>query len=245
MAKASPAEQLLLLDLQALDSKIVKIDRAVKALASDPEIAAAEVAVADSESARREVAEESATAQHALSEAEHQVEKVQARIEKDRAQIDAGRGTARDMMALQHEIESLTQRRSELETTELELMEAAEEVVPRLEGATASADGTAAQLAQLERARNERGEGLAGERQTLVAQRAELAGRVEAGLLALYEKRLAQHGVGAARLFHGTSEGSGMQLAPGDLAEIRDAAADDVVYCPDSGAILVRSPEWA
>lgn len=244
MAKASPAEQLLLLDLQALDSKIVKIDRAVKTLAVDPEIAAAEATVAEAETARREIAEESAAAQQALTEAEHQVEKVQSRIEKDRAQIDAGRGTARDMMALQHEIDSLTQKRGELETIELELMETAEEVVPRLEGATASADGTAAQLAQLERARSERGEELAGERQQLVVQRGELAGRIDAALLALYEKRLAQHGVGAARLYHGTSEGSGMQLAPGDLAEIRDAAEDDVVYCPDSGAILVRSPEW-
>ncbi|WP_417235423.1 zinc ribbon domain-containing protein [Arthrobacter sp.] len=243
MAKASPAEQMLLLDLQALDSKIVKIDRAVKALAADPEIAAAQAAVAESEDARREVAAESAVAQQALAEVEQQVEKVQARIDKDRAQIDAGRGTARDMMALQHEIDSLLLKRGELENTELEMMEAAEEVVPRLEGATAAADGTAAQLAQLERGRDERGGELATERGHLVAERAELAGRIDAALLALYEKRLAQHGVGAARLFHGTSEGSGMQLAPGDLAEIRDAAADDVVYCPDSGAILVRSPE--
>lgn len=244
MAKASPAEQLLLLDLQALDSQIVKIDRAVKELATDPEIAAAEAAVAEAESVRREIAGESAAAQQALTDAERQVEKVQARIEKDRAQIDAGRGTARDMMALQHEIDSLTQKRGELEGVELELMEAAEEVASRLEGATASADGTAAQLAQLERARNGRGEELAGERRALVAQRAELAGRVDAALLALYEKRLAQRGVGAARLFHGTSEGSGMQLAAGDLAEIRGAAEDDVVFCPDSGAILVRSAEW-
>lgn len=244
MAKASPADQLLLLDLQALDSKIVKIDRAVKALAADPEIVAAEAAVAESETARREVAGESAAAQQALTEIEHQVEKVQARIDKDRAQIEAGRGTARDMMALQHEIDSLLVKRGELETTELELMEAAEEVVPRLEGATASADGTAAQLAQLERARGDRGEELSAERGQLVAQRAELAGQIDGALVALYEKRLAQRGVGAARLYHGTSEGSGMQLAPGDLAEIRAAAADDVVYCPDSGAILVRSPEW-
>ncbi|WP_372700049.1 zinc ribbon domain-containing protein [Arthrobacter sp. JSM 101049] len=245
MAKATPAEQLLLLDLQGLDSKIVKIDRAVKALASDPEIAAATAAATEAEATRREVAEEYGAAQQALTDSEHQVEKVQARIDKDRAQIDAGRGTARDMMALQHEIDSLTQKRGELETTELELMEAAEEVSPRLEGASAAADGTAAQLAQLERARDERGEEFAGERNDLVAQRTELAGRISAPLLALYEKRLAQHGIGAARLYHGTSEGSGMQLAPGDLAEIRAAAEDDVVYCPDSGAILVRSPEWA
>ena len=51
-------------------------------------------------------------------------------------------------------------------------------------------------------------------------------------------------GVGAARLFHGKSEGSGMMLSPGDLAEVKAAADDDIVFCPDSGCILVRSAEW-
>ena len=76
-------------------------------------------------------------------------------------------------------------------------------------------------------------------------QRAEFADGLDAGMLAVYEKTLAKRGVGAARLFHGTSEGSGMQLSPGDLAEIKAAAEDDIVFCPDSGCILVRSSEWA
>ena len=46
-------------------------------------------------------------------------------------------------------------------------------------------------------------------------QRAEFAAGLDAGMLAIYEKTLAKRGVGAARLFHGTSEGSGMQLEPG------------------------------
>ncbi|HEY8295795.1 MAG TPA: DNA-binding protein, partial [Micrococcaceae bacterium] len=29
-----------------------------------------------------------------------------------------------------------------------------------------------------------------------------------------------------------------------DLAEIRKAPEDEIVFCPDSGAILVRSAEW-
>ena len=66
-------------------------------------------------------------------------------------------------------------------------------------------------------------------------QRAEFAAGLDAGMLAVYEKTLAKRGVGAARLFHGTSEGSGMKLSPGDLAEIKAAAEDDIVFCPDSG----------
>jgi predicted nucleic acid-binding Zn-ribbon protein len=36
-----------------------------------------------------------------------------------------------------------------------------------------------------------------------------------------------------------------MALSPGDLAAIRAAAEDEIVFCPDSGCILVRSPEWS
>jgi len=67
---------------------------------------------------------------------------------------------------------------------------------------------------------------------------------LDAGMLAVYEKTIARRGVGAARLFHGKSEGSGMMLSPGDLAEVKAAADDDIVFCPDSGCILVRSAEW-
>ena len=72
----------------------------------------------------------------------------------------------------------------------------------------------------------------------------ELAATFDAPLLTMYERILARRGVGAARLFQGKSEGSGMQLSPGDLADISGAAPDDIVLCPDSGCILVRSSEW-
>ena len=78
----------------------------------------------------------------------------------------------------------------------------------------------------------------------LEARRKELAGSFEEGLFGIYERIRTRSGIGAARLFHGTSEASGIALAAGDLAEIKAAPADDIVFCPDSGAILVRSAEW-
>lgn len=73
-------------------------------------------------------------------------------------------------------------------------------------------------------------------------QRAEFADGLDAGMLAVYEKTLAKRGVGAARLFHGTSEGSGMQLSPGDLAEIKAAAEDDIVFAPTPAASWSAPP---
>jgi predicted nucleic acid-binding Zn-ribbon protein len=59
-------------------------------------------------------------------------------------------------------------------------------------------------------------------------------------LVALYEKQRDRYGMGAARLVGGVSLGSNMKLSPSDLSDVMAAADDDVVLCPDSGAILIR-----
>ena len=141
---------------------------------------------------------------------------------------------------MQRDLVSLNKRRSYLEDVELEVLErldsfrarqaAQQPIVDDIQGPwAASVLSWTKQLAEI--AAEDRGAG----------QRAEFAAGLDAAMLAVYEKTLAKRGVGAARLFHGTSEGSGMKLSPGDLAEIKAAAQDDIVFCPDSGAILVRS----
>ena len=61
-------------------------------------------------------------------------------------------------------------------------------------------------------------------------------------LLALYEK-LAVRGIGAGLLRRRTCEGCHMVLSGTDLQTLRQVADDDVVMCPECGAILVRSDE--
>jgi predicted nucleic acid-binding Zn-ribbon protein len=100
------------------------------------------------------------------------------------------------------------------------------------------------ELRALEEARDSELAEIEAQRGKVQAQRSELAATFDTALLAIYERILARRGVGAARLFHGKSEGSGMQLSPGDLADISGAAPDDIVLCPDSGCILVRSGDW-
>ncbi|MGJ9402650.1 zinc ribbon domain-containing protein [Arthrobacter sp. KK5.5] len=244
MAKAPQSQQHKLLELQSHDSKLTKIHRRAAELKTDPAVAAALADRRDADAAREAVAAELEDAKRALAASEHEVERVQSKIEKDQQRIESGKGTARDMMALQHEIETLLPRKAHLEDTELELMEALEAVADRHSEASAAAVRAADVLAGAEGVRDAELASLASEREDIASRRSELAASIDPGLLAVYEKRLAQHGVGAARLYHGTSEGSGMRLAAGDLAEIKAAAEDDVVFCPDSGCILVRSDEW-
>ena len=244
MPKAPAAEQLKLLGLQALDAKLHSLDVQRRALDADPRLKPTAEALAEASRVAREADLAVDEAQAELVNVEQSVEQMSARIEKNEARLYAG-GLSKDLQALQHDIEGLTARRSDLEDAELEVLE-------RLDGLRERQSAAAAALAEAQAAsqalRTELDAQLAAiaeERAQIANEREEYAGGVDPSLVEVYEKTLARRGVGAARLFHGTSEGSGMALSPGDLATIRAAAEDEIVFCPDSGCILVRSPEWS
>lgn len=243
MAKAAPAEQLRLLDLQALDGRVKSLDKQAKTLRADPRLTQLQGEVAAAQSALGQINIELSDTQLELKRAEGDVEQVVSRMERDEARLNAG-GLSKDLMALQADLASLAKRRSDLEDAELEVMERLEDVTGRQSTQQSVVQGL---QGQLELVQSEIDASLAevlADRGETQQKRVELADTFEASLLTVYEKTLERRGIGAARLFHGTSEGSGMQLSPGDLADISKAAADDLVFCPDSGCILVRSTEW-
>jgi predicted nucleic acid-binding Zn-ribbon protein len=244
MAKAAPAEQLRLLDLQALDGRLRQLDNRIKVLRDDPRLADLNAGLSVAQSDLVVLNTEVEDTRRELNRAETDVEQVATRIARDEAKLNSGTGLSKDLVALQNDLASLSKRRSDLEDAELEVMERLDDAVARQEkqqgvvsDISSSLSGIRAELV------GQIGE-VEAEKQAVQAQRVELAASFDAGLLGLYERTLAKRGVGAARLFHGTSEGSGMQLSPGDLADIRKAAEDEIVFCPDSGCILVRSHEW-
>lgn len=244
MAKAPQAEQLRLLDLQAKDSKLNQLQRQAATVRANPELAALAGQVAAAESELVTAATNLGDAERDLKRAEDDVQSVVTRLERDEQRLNSGTGSSKDLTALQSEVASLTRRRSDLEDIELEVMERVETARTARDDARKRSDAVQARLRELENARDEELGGIDAERAQVQAARDELAASFEPALLAIYEKTLAKRGVGAARLFHGRSEGSGMELSPGDLADISRATEDDVVFCPDSGCILVRSAEW-
>ncbi|WP_298251324.1 zinc ribbon domain-containing protein [uncultured Arthrobacter sp.] len=244
MAKAAPEEQLRLLDLQALDSTLNLLLRQAASARSNPALGsvAGRVAEVDGELVRAET--ELGDLERELTRAEDEVQSVVTRLERDEKRLGSGTGSSKDLTALQHEVVSLTRRRSDLEDVELDVMERVETARSTRAEVQERTDAVRAELRGLEEARDAELADIEARRTRVQAQRDELASTFDAGLLGLYERILARRGVGAARLFHGKSEGSGMELSPGDLRDISGAAPDDVVLCPDSGCILVRSADW-
>jgi uncharacterized protein len=244
VAKAAPAEQLKLLELQGLDARLKSLSNRRRSLENDPRITDLEAAlsVANGELGAAKLAVHDAEAE--LKRAEADVEQVATRIERDEARLNSGTGLSKDLVALQKDIASLNKRRSDLEDVELEVLERLDVLRERQAAQQSIVDDIQGSFGGIRAELDEQLAEINAEEAVVRGQRAEFAAGLDAGILAVYEKTLARRGVGAARLFHGTSEGSGMQLSPGDLAEIKAAAEDDIVFCPDSGCILVRSAEW-
>jgi predicted nucleic acid-binding Zn-ribbon protein len=244
VAKAAPAEQLKLLELQGLDAKLKSLAGRRKVLETDPRIADLQDAlnVANGELGAAKMAVHDAEAELRRSEAD--VEQVASRIERDEARLNSGTGLSKDLVALQSDIASLNKRRSDLEDVELEILERLDTLRERQAAQQVIVDDIQGSFASIRAELDEAIAEIAAEETTVRGQRAAFAEALDAGMLAVYEKTIAKRGVGAARLFHGKSEGSGMMLSPGDLAEVKAAADDDIVFCPDSGCILVRSAEW-
>jgi predicted nucleic acid-binding Zn-ribbon protein len=148
---------------------------------------------------------------------------------------------ARELQALQEEIEGLGKRQRVLEDELLELMEAAEPVQAEL-------DGLAARRAEHERAAEAAREALAAAEAVLDAEldgvlveRAELAATMQPDVLARYDGlRSKLGGVAVARLEGNLCLGCHLTLPSTEVDAIRHAAPDALVLHEECGRILVR-----
>jgi predicted nucleic acid-binding Zn-ribbon protein len=241
---ATAQDQWRLLDVQAHDTKLAQLAHRQRNLPEHEQVRQLSTRLAEVR-AELVVARTAATdVGRELLKAENDVEQVRSRARRDQARLDSGQGSPKDLAAIQHELEALSQRQSVLEDVELEIMERQESAEAAVATVTAEQERLTAELAAAESALAEATAGIdeesAKERQ---ARETDAAG-LPADLLALYE-RVRQHtgGVGAARLYQRRCDGCRIQLPPNDIARIRAAAEDEVVRCEECGRILVRTPE--
>ncbi|MFM9134827.1 MAG: zinc ribbon domain-containing protein [bacterium] len=177
--------------------------------------------------------------------ADADVDLVRQRSAKDRQLLDSGTiHDAKQLVSLQHELESLARRQSELEDVELEVMERLEQAQHRRDALVSERAALEAEIAEATALRDAALASLSTEEQAAAQARAAVVGAVPADLLALYEKlRADQGGIGAAALYRGRCEGCRIELTPVDLERIRSAPAEEVLRCEECRRILVRTPE--
>ncbi|MEY9953291.1 zinc ribbon domain-containing protein [Leifsonia sp. EB34] len=240
--KASPADQNELLRLQAADTRLSQLDHTVRNLPQAAQLAALQPEV-DALRARWIAATgEVEDARAELKRVESDVEVVEARKRRDSERLQHT-SSVKDVQALEAELTSLAKRQGDLEEIELTVMERLEGLEAALSAIEAERTGLESRVQELEAARDGEAGTVGAQRDALARDRATIAGALPADLVALYERQRSRYGVGAALLLRGVSLGSNVKLTESDLAEIRRAPDDDVVLCPDSGAILIRNEE--
>ncbi|ROS63137.1 hypothetical protein EDF42_2838 [Curtobacterium sp. PhB172] len=240
--KAAPEDQVILLDVQRLDNDVTRIAHRITSLQKGDQLTGLGTKAAGLRSELVAATGLVEDAERELARLESDTATAQARVERDTTMLQ-NVSNSKDATGLQNELESLQRRIGGLETAELEVME-------NLDGLRARVGDIEAQLADVEAARS----GLVAERDAEIARlssdrasaeqaRTDVAAKVPAELLALYDRQRARYGFGASLLQGGVSTASGVALNNSDLQDIRRAAPDDVVLCPDSDAILVRTAE--
>lgn len=239
--KADPAAQRRLLDLAEVDAELTRLAHRRRTLPEHEALTEAETAVRAAKDALVQSETAAGDLDRDIRRLERDVEAVRARTERDRALLaNAG---ARQATDLQHELDTLARRQGVLEDEQLEIMERREALDTDLEHAQgvlaaaerALADVTArrdAELADIDAAEAGR-----------ARAREEVVATLPADLVAAYERKRAQRGIGAAALRERRCQACRLELDRTALSALRHAPPDEVVTCEECGAILVRTAE--
>lgn len=240
--KARPEDQQELLVLQDLDNQLTQLRHTLTHLPERAEKEALTAQLKEFSQSLVSVQGELEDAQRDLTRLEDDVRVVDERIALDR-QRESSSTSAKDLQALESELASLAIRKTALEDNELELMQIVEDkqkaVDEVLSGRKDLQDRIDALASQIQAQESQ----LSVTVDEVSQKRAQLVSRLPQDLVDLYERQRERYGIGAALLTRKISGGSGVELTATDLDKIRLSADDDVVLCPDSSCILVRTHE--
>ena len=242
--KADPEVQLRLLDLQAHDAALARLEHRRRTLPELAVIADADTRLAALRADVVRAETEVGDLDRELRRLEDDVDQVRRRAERDQQRMLSGAVPAKELESLQHEVETLTRRQSDLEDTELEVMERREDAEARAREVRAEVEKVTATRSEAEQAKDKAFAEIEAEAAADTEARAALADGLPADLMVLYEKvRAASGGVGAAMLRQRRCEGCRLELMGAELRAAQAAPPDEVLRCENCRRILVRTTE--
>jgi uncharacterized protein len=238
--KAEVDQQRSLLELAQLDAERGRIEHRAGNLAELQRVEAIQAT-------HREANDRLAALQIALEDLDEQVRKfeteidaVRQREDRDRSLLASGATDAKQLTELQHELGTLERRQSSLEDSLLEVMEHREELQGQQATELAKIDELQKELGEAQQACDDVRNELDQLRHQSLSRRDELVTGLDADLVALYERQRARGGAGAALLQGRRCGACQLEIDRGELARISAADEDDVLRCPECGAILLR-----
>ncbi|MEE6177828.1 zinc ribbon domain-containing protein [Mycobacterium sp. 050134] len=238
--KAEVKQQRSLLELSKLDAELSRLAHRASHLPEREayERVQADLAAAGDRLAATRIALEDLDTEVLRFEAD--IEAVRQREDRDRVLLQSGASDAKRQSDLQHELETLQRRQASLEDSLLEVMERREELQARLTAEQETVEALESEVAAARSAVDEAVAEIDHARQSQSSQRETLTATLDPALSAIYERQRAGGGPGAAPLLGRRCGACRLEIDRGELARISAAADDDVVRCPECGAILLR-----
>jgi uncharacterized protein len=238
--KAEVAQQLSLLELSKLDAELSRIAHRATHLPQQEacERMQAEYNAANDRLGAVRIALEDVDAQ--VSRFESEIEAVRQREDRDRSMLKSGATDAKQLSDLQHEMETLVRRQTSLEDSLLDVMERREELQAQLDAEQGALAALQAELAGAQRDLDAALAEIDQARQERSSRRDTLTASLDPALSALYERQRAGGGPGAGQLLGHRCGACRIEIGRGELSRISAAAEDELVRCPECGAILLR-----
>ncbi len=237
--KADIAQQHSLLEVSELDAELSKLAHRSGHLPERQEVERilADQVAANDRSGALQMALENLNIE--VSRFESEIDAVRQREDRDRSLLQSV-ADSKQLSELQHELETLERRQSSLEDSLLEVMEHREQlqvqqtaehsVIEKLQNELTAAqhalDATLGDIEHVSRLNSSR--------------RAELIAGLDPQLIALYERQRVGGGPGAAALQGRRCGSCRIEIDRGEMSRITAAPEDDVLRCPECGAILLR-----
>lgn len=161
------------------------------------------------------------------------------RVKKDKERLKQS-FTPKDIAGIQHELETLARRQSELEDLELQVMQQLEDSDRELHEIDRSREQKEAELEVAKEQISAMLAELKAENQVLVSNLEKLRSEVDHELLELFDRKFAK-GIAVGRLQASTCLACNMSLNSLAMSDLAKIAIDEIANCPECGAILVRS----
>lgn len=238
--KASPSDQLQILDIQGMDFKVATLRNKLVSLPEIAELLACTQRLAVVRDLEVAAETQISDIKRELLRAEADVEQVVVRLERDERRLTEGSAAPKELEKLQHEIETLSARRAELEEVELEIMLRVDSIKSRLEELQSEEASLSASYGEIEARKNAVSSQIEEEIASIHSERNATASTVDAALLELYEKIRSSTGTGAAALREGRCDGCHLAINSVEIGRMKTLASDEVVHCEECRCILVR-----
>jgi hypothetical protein len=237
--KAEVAQQRSLLEVAELDAELAKMNHRAGHLPerADCERIQTEQVAANDRLGALQIALEDLNTQ--VSRFESEIDAVRQREDRDRSLLQSV-ADAKQLSELQHELGTLERRQSSLEDSLLEVMERREQLQTQQAAEQATVDALQNDLAAAQQALDTTLADIDHHRRVHSARRDELTAELAPDLVTLYERQRAGGGPGAGQLQGRRCGACRIEIDRGELARISAAADDEVLRCPECGAILLR-----